>query len=291
MSSGHLEKLTESGELDEEEYDRIRSAGGTVDECNTINGVTPNCRQLGFYSLHPVITPRPINKSIPITRDMDYVIIASWAVWECLSSGQIAAILTSSINPQVAAKTIQKYVSVNLRLEKISEVIAKMEDDTTSSAQETGQSPGRKLYERIAAQEKVSSWMLSPTSSLAPPPPDPASSKQTQLFDELRSKVSLVDEFTPRSTFTTSTKVEDVAVASEERYSIATESRAYGLPRVRALLLPDGKILPIKNTSTPTGTENSHSSTSSEGVNQEELSCKSCEFLADFGSTSKGAFS
>ncbi|KAK6048754.1 hypothetical protein COOONC_13741 [Cooperia oncophora] len=78
-----------------------------LNTCNTINGVTPNCRQLGFYSLHPVITPRPINKSIPITRDMDYVIIASWAVWECLSSGQIAAILTSSINPQVAAKTIQ----------------------------------------------------------------------------------------------------------------------------------------------------------------------------------------
>ncbi|KAK6015140.1 protein phosphatase 2C, partial [Ostertagia ostertagi] len=107
MSSGHLEKLTESGELDEEEYDRIRSAGGTVDENNIINGVTPNCRQLGFYSLHPIITPRPINKSIPITRDTDYVIIASWAIWERLSTGQIASILTSSVNPQVAAKTIQ----------------------------------------------------------------------------------------------------------------------------------------------------------------------------------------
>lgn len=32
MSAGHLMKLTDSNELDEEQYDRIRSAGGTVDE-------------------------------------------------------------------------------------------------------------------------------------------------------------------------------------------------------------------------------------------------------------------
>ncbi|KAK5964262.1 hypothetical protein GCK32_002440, partial [Trichostrongylus colubriformis] len=322
MSSGHLERITESGELDEDEYERIRSAGGIVDECNIINGVTPNCRQLGFYSLHPVITPQPINKSISITRDMDYIIIASCALWQYLSAGQIASILAGSINPQVAAKTLQDSLQaceyngnscivvirllkpelafrsapppavvyspmvippmrvektkdsettlqkIEQRLEKISEVIAKMEDDTTIGTQEPVHSPGRKLYERIAAEEKVSSWMLSPTSTLAPPPPDPASSKQTQLLDELRSKVSIVDEFTSRSPFLTSTKIETVAMASEERCG----SRYYGLPRVKALVYPDGKILPVKNSSSSTRTGNSHSSTSSEGVNHRSVS-------------------
>lgn len=74
---------------------------------NVINGVTSNCRQLGFYSLHPVVTPKPINKTIPLNQEIDYVVIASWAVWEFLSGGQIASILESSINPQVAAKMIQ----------------------------------------------------------------------------------------------------------------------------------------------------------------------------------------
>uniref|UniRef100_A0A0K0D7W1 Bravo_FIGEY domain-containing protein n=1 Tax=Angiostrongylus cantonensis TaxID=6313 RepID=A0A0K0D7W1_ANGCA len=32
LTGGHLEKLTGSEELDEEEYERIRCAGGTVDE-------------------------------------------------------------------------------------------------------------------------------------------------------------------------------------------------------------------------------------------------------------------
>ncbi|KAK6015141.1 hypothetical protein OSTOST_19439, partial [Ostertagia ostertagi] len=286
---------------------------------NIINGVTPNSRQLGFYSLHPIITPRPINKSIPITRDTDYVIIASWAIWERLSTGQIASILTSSVNPQVAAKTIQDSLQacdyngnfmrcrypivktgvgfskcptcstsglhsygdttdeakdqettlqkIEQRLEKkISEVIAKMEDDTTATAQEASLSPGRKLYERIAAEEKVSSWMFSPNSSLGPPPPDPTSSKQTQLLDELRSKVTLVDEFTSQSPFTVSARVGNVTVTSEERFQTGTESKSYGLPRVKTLVLPDGKILPVRNPSSSTGTENSQSSMSSEGI-------------------------
>ncbi|EPB69882.1 leucine Rich repeat-containing domain protein [Ancylostoma ceylanicum] len=107
IANGNLEKLTESCELDEEQYDHIRSAGGTVDENNLINGITPNQRQLGFYSLHPVITPKPINKSIMVTREIDYVLIASSAIWEFLSEGQIASILTSAVNPQVAAKSVQ----------------------------------------------------------------------------------------------------------------------------------------------------------------------------------------
>ncbi|RCN27987.1 hypothetical protein ANCCAN_26276 [Ancylostoma caninum] len=107
IANGSLEKLTESCELDEEQYDRIRSAGGTVDENNLINGITSNHRQLGFYSLHPVITPKPINKSIAITREIDYVFIASSAIWEFLSDAQIASILTIAVNPQVAAKSIQ----------------------------------------------------------------------------------------------------------------------------------------------------------------------------------------
>ncbi|VDO54339.1 unnamed protein product, partial [Haemonchus placei] len=324
MTGGHLEKLTETGELDEDEYDRIRSAGGTVDECNIINGVTPNCHQLGFYSLHPVITPRPINKSIPITRDTDCVIIASWAMWEYLSSGQIASILTSSINPQVAAKAIQDSLQacdyngnsciivirlmkpelafrsepsppsftpmvppmrvekpkdqettlqkIEQRLEKISEVIAKMEDDTTTTTQESGLSAGRKLYERIAAEEKVSNWMLSPSPSIAPPPPDPGSSKQqTQLMEELRSKVSLVDEFTPSSTSMAFAKVENVTADPETRNSSSAESRSYGLPRVKTVVLPDGKIFSVRrNSSTLTRSDNSQSATTSDGDNYQE---------------------
>lgn len=126
IANGSLEKLTESNELDEEQYDRIRSSGGTVDEVrpskkdsvisgsiygffqnNLINGITANHRQLGFYSLHPVVTPKPINKSIAITREIDYVFIASSAIWEFLSDAQIASILTSAVNPQVAAKSVQ----------------------------------------------------------------------------------------------------------------------------------------------------------------------------------------
>ncbi|KAE9421141.1 hypothetical protein Angca_008075, partial [Angiostrongylus cantonensis] len=107
LTGGHLEKLTGSEELDEEEYERIRCAGGTVDENNLVNGATLNSRQLGFYSFHPVLTPKPTEKSILITKEMDYVIIASWAVWEFLNDAQISSILVSSLNPQVAAKTIQ----------------------------------------------------------------------------------------------------------------------------------------------------------------------------------------
>ncbi|KJH40997.1 hypothetical protein DICVIV_13039 [Dictyocaulus viviparus] len=83
---------------------------GSVKYCpynNLINGVTSNSRQLGYFSLHPIITPRPIEKSMPITREMDYVVIASWAVWEYLSDAHIISILVNSINPQVAAKAIQ----------------------------------------------------------------------------------------------------------------------------------------------------------------------------------------
>nr|CDJ87478.1 Leucine-rich repeat and Protein phosphatase 2C domain containing protein [Haemonchus contortus] len=327
MTGGHLEKITETGELDEDEYDRIRSAGGTVDECNIINGVTPNCHQLGFYSLHPVITPRSINKSIPITRDTDCVIIASWAMWEYLNSTQIASILTSSINPQVAAKAIQDSLQacdyngnsciivirlmkpelafrsepsppsflpmvppmrvekpkdqettlqkIEQRLEKISEVIAKMEDDTTTTTHESGLSAGRKLYERIAAEEKVSNWMLSPSPSIAPPPPDPGSSKQqqTQLMEELRSKVSLVDEFTPSPRLMAFAKVENVTADAETGNSSSAESRSYDLPRVKTVVLPDGKILSVRrNSSSLTRSENSQSATTSEGDNYQETS-------------------
>ncbi|VDM70727.1 unnamed protein product, partial [Strongylus vulgaris] len=107
IANGSLERLTEPSELDEDQYDRIRSAGGTVDENNMINGITPNQRQLGFYSLHPIVTPKPINKSIAITRDIDYILMASSAVWEFLSDVQIASIATTAVNPQIAAKTIQ----------------------------------------------------------------------------------------------------------------------------------------------------------------------------------------
>ncbi|WKX99768.1 hypothetical protein Q1695_014553 [Nippostrongylus brasiliensis] len=252
VSNGHLEKLTDSGELDDEQYDRIRRAGGTVDENNIINGVTPNCHQLGFYSLHPIVTPKPINKSISITADTDYVIIATWAVWEFLSGSQIAAALATSVNPQVAAKMIQDALQacdyngnscvvvirvlkpelafgsttvpqptvstavppmrvdsngdqettlqkIEQRLEKISEVIAKMEDDSTTTQDSNAYSPGRKLYNRIVAEEKVAGWMLSPSSSSVLPPPDPTSSRQ-HLVDELKSKVAAV-EISPEAKF------------------------------------------------------------------------------------------
>ncbi|KAK6741358.1 hypothetical protein RB195_009292 [Necator americanus] len=264
VANGNLEKLTETNEMDEEQYDRIRSAGGTVDENNLINGVTPNQRQLGFYSLHPVVIPKPINKSMGITREIDYVFVASSAVWEFLTDAQIASILTTAVNPQVAAKTIQDalqacdyngnscvvvirllkpelsfrssalpqpelsvpvahtpmkveessvqeettlqkieqrsrwFTSPASRLEKISEVIAKMEDDTTH--EDTHALSGRQLYDRIAAQEKVSSWVSSPSSSMALPPPDPSNGKYSQLMDELRSKAILVDEFSASAT-------------------------------------------------------------------------------------------
>ncbi|VDM64076.1 unnamed protein product [Angiostrongylus costaricensis] len=248
LTGGHLEKLTGSVELDEEEYERIRCAGGTVDENNLVNGATLNSRQLGFYSFHPVLTPKPIEKSIWITKEMDYVIIASWAVWEFLSDAQIATILVSSLNPQVAAKTIQdslqardyngnscvmvirllkpersfrstssEYVGcftpvpkvippmrvelrktqedalqkIEQKLEKISEVIVKMEDET--AGQNDGYISGRQLYNRIVAHEKVSNWIVSPNSSGAAPPPDPTYSGHSEFVNELKSRVGRVD--------------------------------------------------------------------------------------------------
>ncbi|RCN39412.1 hypothetical protein ANCCAN_14690, partial [Ancylostoma caninum] len=234
-----------------------------------INGITSNHRQLGFYSLHPVITPKPINKSIAITREIDYVFIASSAIWEYLSDGQIASILTSAVNPQVAAKSIQDALQacdyngnscvvvmrllkpelsfrsstlshlglsipavvppmrveksndreettlqkIEQRLERISEVIAKMEDDTTH--EDANVISGRQLYDRIAAQEKVSSWVTSPTSSMAAPPPDPASGKHSQLMEELKAKAILVDEFSTSATSSlTPTATESTATIS-----------------------------------------------------------------------------
>ncbi|KAJ1375069.1 hypothetical protein KIN20_038304, partial [Parelaphostrongylus tenuis] len=263
LTGGRLEKLTESVELDEEEYERIRCAGGTVDEVyyqkdvskntnNLINGSTMNSRQLGFYSLHPVLTPKPIEKSLPITNEMDYVIIGSWALWEFLSDTQIASILGSSVNPQLAAKIIQDSLqacdfngnscvmvirllkpelsfrstsnesrwllrssapmaippmrveqknqgddlrNIGHRLEKINEVITKMEDET--AGHNTGYVSGRQLYNRIVAHEKVSNWIASPSSSSATPPPDPASSCYTQFMSELKTKVSRLDFNSP----------------------------------------------------------------------------------------------
>ncbi|CAI4231486.1 unnamed protein product [Auanema sp. JU1783] len=92
--------------LDEQEYMEVRRLGHIVDENNLINGLTPYARQLGLYYLHPAVVPNPISQRIPISN-IDYVIIASRALWDHLTLPLIMSNVCRSLNPQVASKRLQ----------------------------------------------------------------------------------------------------------------------------------------------------------------------------------------
>lgn len=86
--------------------------------------------------------------------------------------------------------------------------------------------------------------MLSPSSSsIAPPPPDPdASTRHTQLVDELKWRVAAKDEFKPSSSFFSSARAGNAATYTEERQQAvnAKLSEVLDLPQPHvAVSLPD----------------------------------------------------
>lgn len=106
LAKGNLTQLDTGGVFDEEDYLNIRKNGLWLDENNLINGTTACPRQLGMYHLHPAVAPNPAVIE-GTTEGIDTIVIASKALWEHLSSTEIARIVTGTVNPQVAAKRLQ----------------------------------------------------------------------------------------------------------------------------------------------------------------------------------------
>uniref|UniRef100_A0A0K0CZU6 PPM-type phosphatase domain-containing protein n=1 Tax=Angiostrongylus cantonensis TaxID=6313 RepID=A0A0K0CZU6_ANGCA len=167
-----------------------------------------NSRQLGFYSFHPVLTPKPTEKSILITKEMDYVIIASWAVWEFLNDAQISSILVSSLNPQVAAKTIQDSLQacdyngnscvMVIRLLKPELSFRSTSNESVGCSTSISMViPPMRVEQRKTQEDALpkieQNWIVSPNSSGAAPPPDPTYSGHSEFVNELKSRVGCVD--------------------------------------------------------------------------------------------------
>ncbi|EGT45635.1 hypothetical protein CAEBREN_30529 [Caenorhabditis brenneri] len=94
-------------EIDDDEYSRIREAHGFVDEENRINGVIGSSRQLGHFSTFPVVLPTHSYQNIPLSEQIEGLIIANSTVWSMLSLEDLSMAFHNNRSPIVVAKKIQ----------------------------------------------------------------------------------------------------------------------------------------------------------------------------------------
>ncbi|CAI5446652.1 unnamed protein product [Caenorhabditis angaria] len=94
-------------EIDDDEYSRIREAHGFVDEENKINGIIQASRQIGHYSMFPIVLPTHSYKKIALTETLDGLIVANNSVWSMVPLDDVAQTFHMNRSPIVIAKKLQ----------------------------------------------------------------------------------------------------------------------------------------------------------------------------------------
>ncbi|XP_003377427.1 PH domain leucine-rich repeat protein phosphatase [Trichinella spiralis] len=97
-------------ENSDEEYARVRLAGGTVDENNRINGYTPCSRLTGCSFLYPSVIPIPHEYVWKLADCDEFLIIANRGVWQTINYNEAVARVRRTPEPAVAAKYLQDVV-------------------------------------------------------------------------------------------------------------------------------------------------------------------------------------
>ncbi|KRY55168.1 PH domain leucine-rich repeat-containing protein phosphatase 1 [Trichinella britovi] len=103
-------------ENSDEEYARVRLAGGTVDENNRINGYTPCSRLTGCSFLYPSVIPIPHEYVWKLADCDEFLIIANRGVWQTINYNEAVARVRRTPEPAVAAKYLQVQSGALIRL-------------------------------------------------------------------------------------------------------------------------------------------------------------------------------
>jgi PH domain/leucine-rich repeat-containing protein phosphatase len=89
------------------ERKRIRDKNGFISEDNKVNGMSLPTRLLGCSYLSPWVIPCPSVRSIPLTPEDEFLIIACGGLWRCVSYNQAVVETRRQPNPVAAAKRLR----------------------------------------------------------------------------------------------------------------------------------------------------------------------------------------
>ncbi|CAB3401869.1 unnamed protein product [Caenorhabditis bovis] len=94
-------------EIDDDEYSRVREAHGFVDEENRINGIIRSARQIGHFSMFPVVLPTSTFKKIAFNGTIEGLVIANSALWTMMGLDDVSTVFYGNRSPIGVAKQLQ----------------------------------------------------------------------------------------------------------------------------------------------------------------------------------------
>ncbi|KRY92448.1 PH domain leucine-rich repeat-containing protein phosphatase 1 [Trichinella pseudospiralis] len=134
-------------ENSDEEYARVRLAGGIVDENNQINGYTPCSRLTGCSFLYPSVIPIPHEYVWKLADCDEFLIIANRGVWQTINYNEAVARVRRTPEPAVAAKYLQDVVQAYGYTGDVSIIVVRF------NFAKTGPDPGH-IFSAIPYKEK-----------------------------------------------------------------------------------------------------------------------------------------
>ncbi|KRZ69010.1 PH domain leucine-rich repeat-containing protein phosphatase 1 [Trichinella papuae] len=134
-------------ENSDEEYARVRLAGGIVDENNRINGYTPCSRLTGCSFLYPSVIPIPHEYVWKLADCDEFLIIANRGVWQTINYNEAVARVRRTPEPAVAAKYLQDVVQAYGYTGDVSIIVVRF------NFAKTGPDPGH-IFSAIPYKEK-----------------------------------------------------------------------------------------------------------------------------------------